>query len=152
APAAAVHRPVRPPRRGIAAGADARQRRPPRRRDRRNSHPRTTDPVPGGDEDGAHRRRTRRRGAHRTARARRRAGRDGRGPGGGRRRSRWRAASGGVGTHCSGGTPMSLIETDEQEELRAAVARLAERYNYLDYVLPKARAGEPLTELWNEAA
>ncbi|MHA6799981.1 acyl-CoA dehydrogenase family protein [Bounagaea algeriensis] len=47
---------------------------------------------------------------------------------------------------------MSLIETDEQEELRSAVARLAERYNYLDYVLPKARAGEPLTELWNEAA
>lgn len=46
---------------------------------------------------------------------------------------------------------MSFIETDEQRELRASVARLAERYNYLDYVLPKSRAGEPLTELWNEA-
>lgn len=46
---------------------------------------------------------------------------------------------------------MSFIETDEQKALRAAVARLGERYNHLDYVLPKARAGEPLTELWNEA-
>ena len=46
---------------------------------------------------------------------------------------------------------MSFIETDEQKELRAAVAALAKRYNYIDYVLPKARKGEPLTELWNEA-
>jgi alkylation response protein AidB-like acyl-CoA dehydrogenase len=46
---------------------------------------------------------------------------------------------------------MSFIETDEQRELRAAVARLADRYNFLDYALPKARAGKPLTELWNEA-
>lgn len=46
---------------------------------------------------------------------------------------------------------MSFIETTEQAELRASVARLAQRYNYLDYVLPKARAGQPLTELWNEA-
>lgn len=46
---------------------------------------------------------------------------------------------------------MSFIETDEQRELRAAVARLGERYNYVDYVLPLARRGEPLTELWNEA-
>ena len=46
---------------------------------------------------------------------------------------------------------MSFIETDEQRELRASVARLAYRYNYLDYALPKARAGKPLTELWNEA-
>ncbi len=46
---------------------------------------------------------------------------------------------------------MSFIESDVQQELRASVAKLAERYNYLDYVLPKARSGEPLTELWNEA-
>jgi alkylation response protein AidB-like acyl-CoA dehydrogenase len=46
---------------------------------------------------------------------------------------------------------MSFIETDEQRELRTAVSKLAQRYNYLDYVLPKARKGEPLTELWNEA-
>ncbi len=47
---------------------------------------------------------------------------------------------------------MSIIETEEQKELRAAVAALAERYNYVDYVLPKSRAHEPLTELWAEAA
>ncbi|GAB2743180.1 acyl-CoA dehydrogenase [Salinifilum aidingensis] len=47
---------------------------------------------------------------------------------------------------------MSVTETDEQKELRSAAARLGQRYNYLDYVLPKARAGEPLTELWHEAA
>ncbi|MDG3016205.1 acyl-CoA dehydrogenase family protein [Speluncibacter jeojiensis] len=46
---------------------------------------------------------------------------------------------------------MSFIETDTQKELRAAVASLGDRYNYRDYVLPKARAGEPLTELWSEA-
>jgi len=44
-----------------------------------------------------------------------------------------------------------VIETPEQRQLRAAVAKLAQRYNYRDYALPKARAGEPLTELWNEA-
>ncbi|KAA0021333.1 acyl-CoA dehydrogenase family protein [Antrihabitans cavernicola] len=47
---------------------------------------------------------------------------------------------------------MSFIETDEQKELRAAVAKVGERFNFLDYVLPKARTGEPLTELWNEAS
>ncbi|QGK70503.1 acyl-CoA dehydrogenase [Allosaccharopolyspora coralli] len=46
---------------------------------------------------------------------------------------------------------MSFIESDVQQELRASVAKLADRYNYLDYVLPKARNTEPLTELWNEA-
>lgn len=46
---------------------------------------------------------------------------------------------------------MSFIETDEQKELRAAVAKLGDRYNHVDYVLPRARKGEPLTELWNEA-
>ncbi|PTR31350.1 hypothetical protein C8K36_101381 [Rhodococcus sp. OK519] len=45
----------------------------------------------------------------------------------------------------------SFIETDEQKELRAAVSKLAKRFNYVDYVLPKARKGEPLTELWTEA-
>lgn len=46
---------------------------------------------------------------------------------------------------------MSFIETDEQKQLRAAVAQLAAKYNYFDYVLPKARRNEPLEELWNEA-
>jgi alkylation response protein AidB-like acyl-CoA dehydrogenase len=46
---------------------------------------------------------------------------------------------------------MSFIETEEQKELRAAVAGLTEKYNYRDYVLPKARAGEALDELWDEA-
>lgn len=46
---------------------------------------------------------------------------------------------------------MSFVESEEQRELRAAVARFAARYNHLDYVLPRSRAGEPLTELWQEA-
>lgn len=46
---------------------------------------------------------------------------------------------------------MSFIETEEQKGLRAAVSALGKRYNYIDYVLPNARRGEPLTELWNEA-
>ncbi|MDV6239967.1 acyl-CoA dehydrogenase family protein [Rhodococcus opacus] len=46
---------------------------------------------------------------------------------------------------------MSFIETEEQKELRASVSRLGERFNYVDYVLPRARRSEPLTELWNEA-
>ncbi|MET8874232.1 acyl-CoA dehydrogenase family protein, partial [Nocardia sp. NPDC004604] len=46
---------------------------------------------------------------------------------------------------------MSFIETDEQKALRAAVAALAAKYSYRDYVLPKARKHEPLTELWDEA-
>lgn len=46
---------------------------------------------------------------------------------------------------------MSFIETDEQKALRAAVGKLAERYDYTGYALPRARAGEPLTELWQEA-
>lgn len=46
---------------------------------------------------------------------------------------------------------MSFIETDEQKSLRKAVAALAAKYSYLDYVLPKARNHEPLSELWDEA-
>ncbi|TDD08919.1 acyl-CoA dehydrogenase [Saccharopolyspora terrae] len=46
---------------------------------------------------------------------------------------------------------MSFIESDERKELRASVAKLAQRYNHVDYVLPKARRHEPLTELWSEA-
>ncbi|MFC7449135.1 acyl-CoA dehydrogenase family protein [Rhodococcus daqingensis] len=46
---------------------------------------------------------------------------------------------------------MSFIESDEQKELRASVSKLGERFNYVDYVLPRSRRGEPLTELWNEA-
>jgi alkylation response protein AidB-like acyl-CoA dehydrogenase len=46
---------------------------------------------------------------------------------------------------------MSFIETDVQKDLRASVAKLAARFNYTDYVLPRARAGEPPSELWAEA-
>ena len=46
---------------------------------------------------------------------------------------------------------MSFVESDVQRDLRASVARFAKSYNYLDYVLPRARVGEPLTELWQEA-
>ncbi|WP_446225275.1 acyl-CoA dehydrogenase family protein [Nocardia sp. IBHARD005] len=46
---------------------------------------------------------------------------------------------------------MSFIETEEQKALRAAVASLAAKYNYRDYVRPKAKANEPLAELWAEA-
>jgi alkylation response protein AidB-like acyl-CoA dehydrogenase len=46
---------------------------------------------------------------------------------------------------------VSFIETDVQRELRASVARFAARFNHLAYALPKARAGEPFTELWQEA-
>ncbi|AXK87418.1 acyl-CoA/acyl-ACP dehydrogenase [Nocardia farcinica] len=46
---------------------------------------------------------------------------------------------------------MSFIESDERKQLRAAVAALAAKYTYRDYVLPKARKNEPLTELWDEA-
>lgn len=46
---------------------------------------------------------------------------------------------------------MSFIETEEQKGLRTAVSSLGKRYNYIDYVLPNARRGEPLTELWHEA-
>ncbi|WP_435277398.1 acyl-CoA dehydrogenase family protein [Rhodococcus yananensis] len=47
---------------------------------------------------------------------------------------------------------MSVIESDERTQLRNAVSTLAKRYGYVDYVLPKARKGEPLTELWSAAA
>ncbi|MFE9322458.1 acyl-CoA dehydrogenase family protein [Nocardia sp. NPDC052278] len=47
---------------------------------------------------------------------------------------------------------MSFIESDEQKALRATVAKLAQKYNYIDYVRPKTQAGEPLDELWKEAA
>ncbi|MFI6871430.1 acyl-CoA dehydrogenase family protein [Nocardia sp. NPDC050406] len=46
---------------------------------------------------------------------------------------------------------MGFIETDEQKALRAAVAKLASKYNYRDYVRPKALKNEPLRELWDEA-
>ncbi|MFE1595437.1 acyl-CoA dehydrogenase family protein [Nocardia sp. NPDC058705] len=46
---------------------------------------------------------------------------------------------------------MSFIETEEQKALRAAVASLAAKYNYRDYVRPKVQKHEPLTELWAEA-
>ena len=45
---------------------------------------------------------------------------------------------------------MDFIETDEQKALRAAVADLGKRFGR-EYVQPRAKAREPLTELWNEA-
>ena len=47
-------------------------------------------------------------------------------------------------------TAVNFTETDEQQALRKAVAELGERYGH-DYTAPRARAREPLTELWNEA-
>ncbi|WP_040828577.1 acyl-CoA dehydrogenase family protein [Nocardia jiangxiensis] len=46
---------------------------------------------------------------------------------------------------------MSFIESDEQKALRAAVAKLAEKYNFREYAGPKARRNEPYDELWSEA-
>ena len=45
---------------------------------------------------------------------------------------------------------MNFTETDEQQALRGAVADLGKRYGP-EYALGKARAHEPLTELWREA-
>ncbi|TPG35719.1 acyl-CoA dehydrogenase family protein [Mycolicibacterium hodleri] len=45
---------------------------------------------------------------------------------------------------------MSFTETDEQQELRKAVAAMAASYGP-EYYLEKARAGEHTTELWSEA-
>jgi len=45
---------------------------------------------------------------------------------------------------------MNFNETPEQQELRAAVAELGRRYGG-DYALSRARAREPLRELWSEA-
>jgi alkylation response protein AidB-like acyl-CoA dehydrogenase len=45
---------------------------------------------------------------------------------------------------------MSFTETDEQQELRKAVAAMASSYGP-EYYLKKARAGEHTTELWSEA-
>ncbi len=45
---------------------------------------------------------------------------------------------------------MSFIETDEQRALRAAVASLGRRYGYR-YYIERARSGERMTELWQEA-
>lgn len=45
---------------------------------------------------------------------------------------------------------MNFLETEEQIALRKAVAELGRRYGH-DYVAPRARAREPLSELWAEA-
>ena len=45
---------------------------------------------------------------------------------------------------------MDFIESPEQQALRSAVAELGKRYGH-EYTAPRARAREPLTELWNEA-
>jgi alkylation response protein AidB-like acyl-CoA dehydrogenase len=45
---------------------------------------------------------------------------------------------------------MDFVETDEQKALRAAVAELGKRFGPT-YTMPKARAKEPLSELWAEA-
>ncbi|WP_028479421.1 acyl-CoA dehydrogenase family protein [Nocardia sp. CNY236] len=47
---------------------------------------------------------------------------------------------------------MSFIETEEQKALRSATAALAAKHSYREYVLPRARKGEPLRELWDQAA
>jgi alkylation response protein AidB-like acyl-CoA dehydrogenase len=45
---------------------------------------------------------------------------------------------------------VNFVETSEQQALRQAVAELGKRYGH-DYTAPRARAREPLTELWQEA-
>jgi alkylation response protein AidB-like acyl-CoA dehydrogenase len=45
---------------------------------------------------------------------------------------------------------MDFTETPEQKALRHAVAELGKRYGH-NYTAPRARAREPLTELWQEA-
>jgi alkylation response protein AidB-like acyl-CoA dehydrogenase len=45
---------------------------------------------------------------------------------------------------------VDFTETEEQVALRKAVAELGRRYGH-EYTAPRARAREPLTELWNEA-
>jgi alkylation response protein AidB-like acyl-CoA dehydrogenase len=45
---------------------------------------------------------------------------------------------------------VNFTETDEQTALRRAVAELGKRYGH-EYAAPRARAREPLTELWAEA-
>jgi alkylation response protein AidB-like acyl-CoA dehydrogenase len=45
---------------------------------------------------------------------------------------------------------VNFTETEEQIALRKAVAELGKRYGH-DYTAPKARAREPLSELWQEA-
>ncbi|HET6876188.1 MAG TPA: acyl-CoA dehydrogenase family protein, partial [Jatrophihabitans sp.] len=45
---------------------------------------------------------------------------------------------------------MDFRETAEQSALRKAVAELGKRYGH-EYAAPRARAREPLTELWHEA-
>lgn len=47
---------------------------------------------------------------------------------------------------------MIFGETEEQQQLRATVAKLAAKYDYQSYASAKTRRGEPLTELWQEAA
>ncbi|MBB3037661.1 acyl-CoA dehydrogenase family protein [Hoyosella altamirensis] len=45
---------------------------------------------------------------------------------------------------------MSFVETEEQRELRKAVADLGEKYGW-QYMLEKSQKGEKTTELWDEA-
>src|SRR6185437_5823132 len=45
---------------------------------------------------------------------------------------------------------VNFTETEEQQALRKAVAELGARYGHA-YTAPRARAREPLTELWDEA-
>src|SRR5690348_15472388 len=45
---------------------------------------------------------------------------------------------------------MDFTETVEQQQLRAAVAALGQRYGH-EYFVAKAKAGEHTTELWAEA-
>ena len=45
---------------------------------------------------------------------------------------------------------MDFTETEEQQALRKAAAELGRRYGH-DYTAPRARAREPLTELWADA-
>lgn len=45
---------------------------------------------------------------------------------------------------------MDFVETDEQRELRKAVAELGHKYGW-QYMLEKSKKGEKTSELWEEA-
>src|SRR6185437_11453166 len=137
---ATISRPGFRRRAGLAVGPDAWLRDQGRRVGRRSGQGGTGADLAGSHEDGAHHRRPGRRGARRTQRHGRPAGRRRRRP-----RPHRLTRQDPKETH-----PMSFTETDEQRELRKSVAAMAAGYG-ADYYLAKARAGEHTTELWSEA-
>ena len=134
-PGAPVHRPRRRGRQRQPARADARHGGECGGRGGGRGGRRSAGAGARGDEDAAHRLGAARRHGHRDRRTARDAGRVRRGPG------------------SSGGTGMTAMftETEERQELRKQVARLASKYGR-EWFTEKARSGEKTTELWLEIA